>query len=226
MFRHYVYLHRRNDTGEVFYVGKGSLRPRQKTQVCDRAHARDRRNPRWRNIANKHGFSVDLFASCESDEFAQHLERELIASFGRSDLGNGSLVNMTDGGDGHAGLLVSPQSRKRRSELARRPRSEAWIKSIRHARNGGGNGGVVKKGDKLPQWWKDRIRAKKFGADNPMYGRTGEAHPTRRAVIDTDSGTIYPTTTAAAKAKGLRMQTLHNMLTGFRPNSTSMRFAQ
>ena len=99
------------------------------------------------------------------------------------------------------------------------------MQSIRRARKNGGNGGVVKKGDKLPQWWRDRIAATKHGADNPMFGRTGAAHPTRRPVIDTASGTEYPTTTAAAKAAGIRMQTLHNMLTGFRPNSTSLRFA-
>lgn len=65
----------------------------------------------------------------------------------------------------------------------------------------------------------------KVGELNPMYGRTGLAHPNRRPVIDSCTGNEFPTTTAAANAIGMRVQTLHNMLTGFRPNSTSMRFA-
>lgn len=225
MFRHYVYIHRRGDTGEVFYVGKGTIRPKHSTQECERAYTKSRRNPWWRAIMEKHGYSVEIVASCVDDAAAQALEVDLIAQYGRANLGRGPLVNLTDGGDGHAGLIPTERQKRIRSENAKRPRSEAWVKSIRRARKNGGNGGVVKKGDKLPQWWCDRIAATKHGADNPMFGRTGAAHPNRKPVIDTATGVEYPTTTAAAKAAGMRMQTLHNMLTGFRPNSTSLRFA-
>jgi len=173
----------------------------------------------------KHGYSIEIVASCVDDAASQALEVDLIAQYGRADLGRGPLVNLTDGGDGHAGMIPTERQDRIRSENAKRPRSEAWVKSIRRARKNGGNGGVVKKGDKLPQWWRDRIAAAKHGADNPMFGRTGAAHPNRKPVIDTTTGVEYPTTTAAAKAAGMRMQTLHNMLTGFRPNSTSLRFA-
>jgi hypothetical protein len=220
MYRHYVYLHRRKDTGEVFYVGKGTLRKRHRTQRCERAHSEYRRNEYWKRIAAKHGFTVEIFASCETDEFAQELEISLIKQYGRA-----SLANLTDGGEGASGRPLTEKHRQHLSELAKRPRTDAWVQSIRRARKNGGNGGVVKKGDKLPQWWKDRIAATKYGTDNPMFGRCGEAHPNRRAVIDIATGTTYPTTTAAAKAVGMRMQTLHNMLTGFRKNSTSMSFA-
>lgn len=67
--------------------------------------------------------------------------------------------------------------------------------------------------------------ATKIGVQNPMHGRTGYLHHGRREVVDCTTGQKYPTVTAAAKALGMRMQTLHNMLTGFRPNGTSMRFA-
>lgn len=225
MFRHYVYLHRRNDTGEVFYVGKGSIRPRRKSPEYGRATARVGRNPRWIRTADKHGFTAEIFASCESDEEAQRLEREIIAQYGRADSGTGPLVNMTDGGDGHAGILVSDDLRKKRSVNARGKRSDAWVTSIRKARAGGGNGGVVKAGDKLPQWWKDRIAATKVGDKNPMFGRGGALHPGRRAVVNESTGEQFPTITAAAKAYGMNMQSLHNMLTGARPNRTSMRLA-
>ena len=225
MFRHYVYLHLRNDTGEVFYVGKGSLRSRQRAQVCERAHSAKRRSRWWQSIVSKHGYTVVVFASCETDEEAQRLEKELIAAYGRADLGHGQLVNLTDGGDGHAGIVTSADLRMKRSKAAGAPRSENWKDSIRRARRGGGNGGVVKHGDKLPPEWCASLAAAKVGPKNPMFGRRGSAHPRSRPVRDEASGATYASTTAAAAAVGMRMQTLHNMLTGFRPNSTSMRFA-
>lgn len=211
MWRHYVYVHRRASDGRVFYVGKGSSR--------DRAIESSSRNQHWRNVVAKHGRTIEVVARFETDALAQQCERDLIAWFGRS-----ALVNMTDGGDGRAGLIASESTRQKLSAHAKKPRNDAWVKSIRKARAGGGNGGVVKTGDKLPDAWRKNIAATKVGALNPMHGRTGDAHPRSRRVVDAD-GTVYPSVTAAARALGTRMQTLHNMLTGFRPNNSTMRFA-
>lgn len=221
MWQHYVYLHRKTDSGEPFYVGKGKV----KRGRIERPHATAKRSIIWQRTAAKHGVTVELVASCLDDAMAQEIEKAYIKEIGRRDLGLGPLVNLTDGGDGHANLVISERVRKIRSDLAKRPRSEAWVASIRNARKNGGNGGVVKKRDKLPDWWCQRISEKAKGAGNSMYGRTGEAHPNRRGVVDVTSGNSFPTVTSAAAHLGLRMQTLHNMLTGFRPNSTSMRFA-
>lgn len=217
MWRHYVYVHRKATTGEPFYIGKGS-RP-------DRAHSTDRRNPIWHRIVAKHGIIVEIAACCIDDRAAQDLERSFVAEIGRRDLGTGPLVNLTDGGDGHVGLVISAEVRQKRSISASRPRSQAWIESIRLARKNGGNGGVVKHGDKLPASWRANIAATKHGADNPMFGRTGERHHLSRKVVDEATGDTFPSVTAAAAHLGIRMQTLHNMLTGFRPNSTTLRLA-
>lgn len=225
MWRHYVYLHRKADTGEPFYVGKGTERSRHKQIYYERAYTPSSRNIVWQRTVAKHGLVVEIVASCESDTYAQELEMALIRQYGRRNVGVGPLINLTDGGDGHAGILVSAELRAKRSRNSRGPRSEAWVQSIRKARKNGGNGGVVKKGDKLPDLWKERIAATKIGEQNPMFGRTGEKHPNRRGVIDDRTGDTFPTVTAAAAYLGIRVQTLHNMLTGFRPNNTSMRFA-
>lgn len=42
----YTYLHRRNDTGQVFYVGKGK---------GQRAHDKYKRSAHWKRIVAKHG---------------------------------------------------------------------------------------------------------------------------------------------------------------------------
>lgn len=210
--RHYVYVHRRASDGRVFYIGKGS-RP-------DRAFDRESRNPRWHATVNKHGLVVEVVLHFETDALAQQCERDLIAWYGRA-----KLVNMTDGGDGCAGLTPSPEARAKLSALAKRPRTDAWVRSIRAARAGGGNGGVVKHGDRLPESWRQSIAAGKVGALNPMRGMTGAAHPRSRAVRDRATAIVYPSVTAAAKAAGLSMQGLHNMLTGHRPNTSTMELA-
>jgi hypothetical protein len=212
MWRHYVYVHRRASDGRVFYVGKGS-RP-------DRMLDQESRNPRWHRVVAKHGLVAEVVAHFETDALSQQCERDLIAWFGRR-----SLVNMTDGGDGCAGIVMSTEARRKLSEHAKKPRGDAWIASIRKARKNGGNGGVVKPGDKLPEAWRRNLAAAKVGEKNPMHGKTGESHPRSRRVRDHATGIEYPSVTAAAKAAGLSMQGLHNMLTGHRVNTSTMELA-
>lgn len=215
MWRHFVYLHKKADTGQVFYVGKGTARK----QFYERAVTSDSRNQWWRRIVAKHGLVVELFASCLTDQEAQRIERELISEIGRS-----QLANLTDGGDGSCGLLISESTRKKRSILARRPRTPSWIAAIRKARKNGGNGGVVKKGDRLPKEWCEAIAQGQRGPNNYMRGRTGSAAPNRRAVVNTCTGERYPTVLIASQSAGLNMKTLYNMLSGHRPNRTPLRF--
>lgn len=221
----YTYKHERADTGEVFYIGKGKLKKLDCEPLFERAYEQASRNPHWKRIVAKHGLTVVILARFETDAQAQSHERLLIAAHGRYDLGRGPLVNLTDGGDGWAGLLVTPETRRKRSEHAKKKRSDAWVKSIRAARKNGGNGGVVKKGDKLPDEWRASIAAAQRGPNNYMRGRTGAAHPNRREVVNTETGERYPTVQAAAEATGMAMKTLYNRLSGHRANPTPMRFA-
>ena len=215
-WRHYVYEHRRNDTGAVFYVGKGAFRQKRKP-TFERAHDRTSRNKWWRNVVAKAGgYAVEIVLQCRTDADACAFEIDRIALYR-------GLVNLTTGGDGRRNGIFSEAERKKRSENAKGPRSDKWKAAIRASRKNGGNGGVVKRGDKLPQWWRDRISFAVTGSKNHMHGRTGSSHPNSRRVVDTSTGVEYPSVTAAANALNTRMQTLHNMLTGFRVNTTSMR---
>lgn len=220
MWKHYTYLHRRATDGTVFYVGKGTAPRSPKKPIHSRAYDTYKRNHYWRNVAAKHGYTVEIFASCADDKEAQRVERELIASIGRD-----NLTNMTDGGDGGAGRIVSAETRAKISKNSSRPRSEAWKSAIRAARKNGGNGGVVKKGDKLPDWWRNRISTAVTGSRNSMYCKTGAAHHNSRRVIDTGSGTVYDSVLIASEAVGIKMKTLYNMLSGHRQNRTNLRFA-
>jgi hypothetical protein len=178
------------------------------------------RNTYWKRVVAKHGFTAEVVARFDSDALSQQLERELIAWFGRE-----NLTNLTDGGEGCAGIVMSPETRKKLSYHASKPRGDAWVSSIRESRKNGGNGGVVKPGDKLPESWRNNIAAKKVGKLNPMYGKTGAAHPNSRKVKDNQSGDIYDSVKIAAEALGFKMKTLYNWLSGHRPNPTSLEFA-
>lgn len=220
MWNHFVYIHKKANSEEIFYVGKGKKRKGR----FERAYVLSKRNLLWNNTVKKYGLKVEIFASCKTDLAAQEIEKDLINKLGRRDKGLGILVNMTEGGDGHCGIIISEDLREKRRINARGKRSKAWCDSIKKSRKNGGNGGVVKLGDKLPSWWRDRISKSVSGSKNGMFGRSGLKSPVSKIVIDTSTGVIFPSISSAALEFGLKMKTLHNQLTGQRKNKTSLRF--
>lgn len=110
--RFYVYVHRRLDTGEVFYVGKGSGR---------RAWSSYKRNNWWINVVNKAGFSVEIISDCLNENEAFTLEKELVLSF--KNLGV-TLTNLTDGGEGASGYKYEGE----KLERLRGHIEEQWMK--------------------------------------------------------------------------------------------------
>ena len=98
----YIYTHTRNDTGEVFYVGKG---------FGSRAKEKHKRSKAWNRIVAKAGYTIDYLYKNLSEQMALTLEGSVIARIGRRDLGLGPLVNFTDGGEGTAGHIHSQEAR-------------------------------------------------------------------------------------------------------------------
>lgn len=217
----FIYLHIRNDTGAVFYVGKGTRTQRKQYQ---RAYVKERRNSHWQNITAKTAYEVVLHSEFWTEQDAFEMEKALIAEYRRVHDG-GSLCNMTLGGEGHCGIIVSDELREKRRINSSGPRSAEWIASVRKARYKGGNGGVVKKGDKLPAWWRERIASAVTGSANHMSGRTGASHPASRKVFDRITGIEYVSISDAAARTGFKMKTLYNWLSGHRVNPTGMEFA-
>ena len=102
----YVYLYRRNDTNDVFYIGKGK---------AYRAEMINGHNDHCKKIANKHGFHIEYYASNLPECRALQIEQELIDRFvndygysieifGLRDRDNPhNLCNHTMGGEGFSG---------------------------------------------------------------------------------------------------------------------------
>lgn len=101
----YVYLHRRETDNSIFYVGKGKDR---------RAWSRSCRNQHWKNVAAKHGVSVEIYQSGMSEACALTLERIAIASLGIS-----KLANVTFGGGGTSGYRHTDETRAKIAESGR-----------------------------------------------------------------------------------------------------------
>lgn len=86
-----LYRHIRLDTNEVFYIGIGDIK---------RANDKTSRSKYWRSITNKTKYRIDIILENLTWDDACKKEIEFIKLYGRKDLGLGTLVNMTDGGEG------------------------------------------------------------------------------------------------------------------------------
>lgn len=100
----YVYQHRRNDTGAIFYIGKGSG-----NRAWDEHWSRYQ-NRIWKGCA-KHGYAVEIVCDGLDEKHALELEVMLIQAHGRKNLGTGELANLTDGGEGGSGAVRSQETR-------------------------------------------------------------------------------------------------------------------
>lgn len=100
---YYTYFHTRNDTGGVFYIGKGKAWRANMTN----------RNKMWKAIAEKHGFSVHIASNWKTEKEAFDHEIFLIDCF-RS-MGY-KLANMTNGGDGWSGCRHTEEHKQRMRE--------------------------------------------------------------------------------------------------------------
>jgi|688.fasta_scaffold16777_2 hypothetical protein len=114
-----VYKHIRLDTNEVFYVGIGRTNKRPYNFV--------KRSLHHKNIIKKAGVEVEIVCENITWDEACEMEIKLIKEYGRIDLGNGLLINRTDGGEGSRNFVFSEEEKNRRSEYAKRQHREGKI---------------------------------------------------------------------------------------------------
>ena len=122
----YLYRHIRKDNDEVFYIGIGNdLNYR-------RAKTNQSRNAFWKNIVSKTKRVVEIMIDDISWDDAVKKEIEFISFYGRRNLGKGTLVNLTDGGEGNIGYKPSIETReKQRNYRLGKKHSEYAIQKMR-----------------------------------------------------------------------------------------------
>lgn len=134
--KYYIYAHRRNDTGEIFYIGKGCGK---------RAWKKSDRSEWWKRVEAKNGRTVEIISRGLSENDAFELEQLVISEIGRE-----HLCNLRDGGLGgispsestrlklslaHKGRTVSDETReKKRIAGLGRKHSEETRAKIKAAR--------------------------------------------------------------------------------------------
>lgn len=158
-----VYQHIRLDNNEVFYVGIG--------KSINRAYdKKGYRSTYWKNIA-KNGYKVELLYENITWEDACEKEKELIKKYGRKQLNQGTLVNMTDGGDGGKGMILSEETKEkiRKFQLSMnkkgkpgRVQSEEIKEKIRN----------TLKGTKRPKEVVEKLKKPKTNKENYSYPKS------------------------------------------------------
>lgn len=113
-----LYMHTRKSDGRIFYIGIGDEK-----RPTDKAG----RNQYWYNTVNLHDYDVTILVDGLTWSEACELEVKMIAFYGRRDLGLGCLVNMTDGGEGAKGRVLSQES----IEKVRQKNIEIWADPVR-----------------------------------------------------------------------------------------------
>lgn len=104
----YVYKHIRPDKNDVFYIGIGVKK--------NRINSSKSRNKFWHNIVSKHGMVSEIIEDNLSWDEACLREKFWIGFYGRKNNNTGVLVNMTDGGDGTYGKIVTDETKKKISK--------------------------------------------------------------------------------------------------------------
>jgi hypothetical protein len=137
-----LYRHIRTDKQEVFYIGIGESE--------SRAYHKTNRTRIWKNIAAK-GYEIEILFEDLTWEQAKEKEKEFIALYGRRDLRLGTLVNLTDGGEGTVGFRHTKET-KDKCRLA--------AKNQIHTEESKRKKSLASKGEL-----------------NPCFGRVGELHP-------------------------------------------------
>lgn len=100
--RFYVYEHIRNDTGAVFYVGKG---------CGTRALSKNNRGVYWDRVVNKAGgYSINYPVKNVDEELSFLAEMELIDQYRKL---NVQLVNVSAGGEGTTGWIPTDETKRK-----------------------------------------------------------------------------------------------------------------
>jgi hypothetical protein len=106
-----LYFHINATKNEIFYVGIGGKR---------RPYKKTGRSKYWNNIVNKYNYIIDIVETGLTKDEAIEREKFYIAKIGRKDLNKGSLVNMTDGGEGGFGCTHKGNKQFRHTEESKK----------------------------------------------------------------------------------------------------------
>jgi len=182
----YVYVHRREDDGRIFYIGKGT---RYRAW-----HVGKMRSKYWNRIVSKHGRTVHIAVSGLTNAQAIAIEIDFIKHYGME-----NLCNMTDGGEGVSGRIHSEET-KRKISLSNigklkpsirgeknhmhNPETKAKISAALKGRKAPWSAGIAKS-----QEVREKISKSKKGKPNPKI--FGSNHFHSKKVVCVETGVVF-----------------------------------
>ena len=211
--RSYVYRHRRLDTKEVFCIGKGStdlkfLKSNSDKKKYKRAYSKKSRNTWWKNIVTKYDYEIEIISKTLTEDEANELEEFLISLYKRKDCCGGSLVNLTDGGEGLLGYIMSDEQ-KQGISIRNSGENNKWFKipSELHPMFG-------RKGKDCPFFGKKHNQDTIDIMRKPHLTVRGENNHKSKIVLHTLTGIFYNCIREAAEVFGIKYSTLKSNLNG------------
>lgn len=183
----FVYVHKKESDGTIFYVGKGT-----KLRWCNIYS----RSLHWKNTARKHGVYCDIVATSLTAQEALILEKKLIESYGRQDMGTGSLVNMTAGGEGVVDYVFTEEHRQKLAITSTgRKHTEEFKAMVSRIHTGK----VVSEETRKKQ---SDYRTGRRLSDEQKLKLRGKVNSLSRQVMCVQTGVVYSSVTNAARATG------------------------
>lgn len=119
--KYYLYRHIRLDKNEPFYIGIGTKSKNDiNTHSFYRANSNLLRNRFWHFVVEKTKYGVEIMLQSNDKAFILEKEIEFIKLYGRRDKETGSLVNLTDGGEGCLNCKQSQEQINKRKETIKK----------------------------------------------------------------------------------------------------------
>ncbi len=234
----YLYRHIRLDKNIPFYVGIGS----DSNGKYERAHNKHRRSQKWFNIVTKTQYKVQIILDELTLDEAKEKEIEFISLYGRSDKKEGSLCNLTEGGEGTPGRIVSEEWRKNKSiEQKGRKKSEEFKQKRREYMTGRKMPEECRqkhiermmtnhpmKGKKMSEQARKNIseghKGLMVGEKNPNWGKCGSDSIRAKKVMCTENNIVWGSVKDLVKEMNLSYSTLIKKLNGQRKNNTTYKY--
>lgn len=213
----YVYRHRRLDINEVFYIGIG------KSKNYFRAFSKAQRSNWWKSIIKNTRYEVEILQDCLTKEEACELEILLISEYKRKDCCGGTLVNMTDGGDGGLGKKHSDET-KLKIGASNKGKHSFYGEDNPSFGKPKSEESLLKQSLTMTGRVRSEESRKNQSDTMKEQYKSGRLHLGAKKVIDTITGIVYNSIKEAGEAFNIKPNTLEKYLSGKLKNKTSLKY--
>jgi hypothetical protein len=213
----YVYAHVKDENLQPFYIGIG------KTEKYKRAFMSRGRNNIWHKIVAKYPCFSSVLYEQLSFRSACEIEKALITHYGRMDLRNGILCNMTDGGEGCTNTIFTKERiEKIRVSNTGKKHKEETLQKFRDRRQTEKTKEKIRQfklGTKMSEETKLKMSRSSPRKNNPALIKI------RKKVLDKKTGKIFESVREAAKFIGVTHSHMSGMLLNRYTNKTNLIYA-